>query len=334
MKRIWRRFTSWLSSLRDLPKRWKGWKHFFRSIAKGLVSFVKWLVLPTNEKRAPIVTFGLMTLLVLLGFVYVYPFLYMIAYSFMGPEDIVNPLVRFVPSQIVFTNYIEATRTLNYTKNLGMSLLVSAVPSLFQVISTSLVAYALSRFQFPGKKVFFALILITFIVPSQITMIPTVITLTRIKLIDTIWTYVVMAAFGQGFRSAVFVLLFYQFFNQIPKSVEESAQIDGANPFVIFWKIGVPTAIPAYLLSFLLSFVWYYNETTLASIYLGNDLTTLVTQLLVFKSTYEALFSGQNINEAVYMAGTLMSILPLVVIFLVMQRFFVQGIDKAGITGE
>jgi multiple sugar transport system permease protein len=107
-------------------------------------------------------------------------------------------------------------------------------------------------------------------------------------------------------------LIFYQFFNQIPKSVEESAKIDGANPFVIFWKIGIPTAKPAYLLTFLLSFVWYYNETTLTTIYLGNDLTTLVSQLLVFKSTYESLYTGKNVNEAVYMAGTLMTILPLV----------------------
>ncbi|MFA6620489.1 MAG: carbohydrate ABC transporter permease, partial [Bacilli bacterium] len=104
--------------------------------------------------------------------------------------------------------------------------------------------------------------------------------------------------------------------------------------FVIFFKIGIPTARPAYLLTFLLSFVWYYNETTLTTIYLGNDLTTLVSQLLVFKSTYETLYTGKNINEAVYMAGSLMTILPLVVIYFISQRFFVEGIDKAGITGE
>jgi multiple sugar transport system permease protein len=293
-----------------------------------------WLVTPTNERRAPLLTVGIIALLILFGFIYVYPFLYMIAYSFMDESDVVNPLVKYVPTHLVIDNYVAAIKTLNYNKNLWLSLGISFVPSALQCLSCSLIAYALSRFHFPGKKVLIALILLTFIVPSQVTMIPTVITLTKIKIIDTLWSYVALAGSGQGLRSAIFILIFYQFFNQIPKSVEESAKIDGANPFVIFWKIGIPTAKPAYLLTFLLSFVWYYNETTLTTIYLGNDLTTLVTQLLVFKSTYESLYAGKNVNEAIYMAGTLMTILPLVLIYFVSQRFFVQGIDKAGITGE
>lgn len=313
----------------------------FPACKKGVITALKaiktagvWLISPTNERRAPLATFFIIALLVLFGFVYIYPFLYMIAYSFMDEADVVNPLVHYVPTHIVISNYLAAIQTLNYTQNLGESLLVAFVPSVLQCLSCSLVAYALSRFHFPGKKVLVALILLTFIVPSQITMIPTVITLTRIKIIDTLWSYVALAGTGQGLRSAIFILIFYQFFNQTPKSVEESAKIDGANAFVIFFKIGIPTARPAYLLTFLLSFVWYYNETTLTTIYLGNDWTTLTTQLLVFKSTYEALYTGSNVNEAVYMAGTLMTILPLIIIYFITQRFFVEGIDKAGITGE
>lgn len=304
------------------------------AVGKAVKAGGTWLVSATNERRAPLVTAGIIALLVLFGFVYIYPFLYMIAYSFMDEADVVNPLVHYVPTHIVISNYLAAIQTLNYTQNLGESLLVAFVPSMLQCLSCSLLAYALSRFHFPGKKVLIALVLLTFIVPSQITMIPTAITLTRIKIIDTLWSYVALAGTGQGLRSAIFILIFYQFFNQIPKSVEESAKIDGANAFVVFYKIGIPTARPAFLLTFLLSFVWYYNETTLTTIYLGNDLTTLTTQLLVFKSTYEALYTGSNVNEAVYMAGTLMTILPLVVIYFITQRFFVEGIDKAGITGE
>jgi multiple sugar transport system permease protein len=313
---------------------WPPVRDFFKKCGHQIVRFFRWFLKPTNEKRAPVATLLIICLLVLLGFVYVYPFLYMIAYSFMDEADVVNPLVKYVPTHLVIDNYVAAIKTLNYGPNLGMSLLVAFLPSVFQCISTSLVAYALSRFQFKGKKFFFAGVLITFLVPSQVTMVPTIITLTKIKLIDTLWSYIAMAGLGQGLRSAVFVLIFYQFFNQIPKSIEESCEIDGANPFVIFWKIGIPTAKSAYIMSFLLSFVWYYNETTLSTIYLGGKYPTLVSQLLVFKSTYEALYSGANINEAIYMAGTLMTILPLVIIYFLMQNFFVQGIDKAGITGE
>jgi len=309
-------------------------KSFFIKMGKAISRFLVWLIKPTNEKRAPIATLAIVVLLILLAFVYLYPFLYMVSYSFMSEEDVVNPLVKYVPVHWVIDNYVAALKTLNYGHNLGMSILVAFFPSLFQCISTSLVAYALSRFQFKGKKIFFACILITFLVPSQVTMIPSILTLTNLKIIDSLWSYIILAGLGQGLRSAVFVLIFYQFFNQIPKSIEESCEIDGANPFVIFWKIGIPTAKSGYLMAFLLSFVWYYNETTLATIYLGNDYTTLVSQLLVYKSTYEALYSGANINEAIYMAGTLLTILPLVLIYFVLQRFFVQGIDKAGITGE
>jgi|LAHS01.1.fsa_nt_gb multiple sugar transport system permease protein len=301
---------------------------------RAIVVAFTWLTHATNERRAPLATAAIVALLVLFGFVYVYPFLYMIAYSFMDESDVVNPLVHYIPTHLVISNYVSAIKTLNYGKNLWMSLLVAFVPSFLQCVSCSLIAYALSRFHFPGKKILVGLILVTFIVPSQITMIPTVITLTNLKIIDTLWSYVALAGSGQGLRSAIFILIFYQFFNQIPRSIEESAKIDGANPFIIFAKIGIPTAKPAYLLTFLLSFVWYYNETTLTSIYLGNDFTTLVIQLLSFKSTYEALYSGANVNEAIYMAGTLMTILPLVAIYFVCQRFFVEGIDKAGITGE
>lgn len=315
----------------------KGWPSFKKAIViayKAIVKFLKWLVSPTNERRAPLATVAIVALLVLFGFIYVYPFLYMIAYSFMDESDVVNPLVQYIPTHLVISNYVAAVKTLNYSKTLWETILIAFLPSFLQCVSCSLIAYALSRFNFPGKKFLAALILITFIVPSQVTMIPTVITLTKIKIIDTLWSYVALAGSGQGLRSAIFILIFYQFFNQVPRSVEESAKIDGANPFVIFWKIGIPTARPAYLLTFLLSFVWYYNETTLTAIYLGSDWTTLTTQLLVFKSTYEALYTGKNVNEAVYMAGTLMTILPLVVIYFVTQRFFVEGIDKAGITGE
>jgi multiple sugar transport system permease protein len=170
-------------------------------------------------------------------------------------------------------------------------------------------------------------------------MIPQVVLLSKLKIIDTIFSFIILSLFGQGIRGAVFVLLFYSFFKQIPKSIEESAKIDGANAFTIFFRVAVPSAAPAYILTFLLSFVWYYNETVLATLYLGNNMTTLTLQLEVFKSAYEAMLNqsgttGKSINEAIYMAGTLLTILPLIIIYFITQRFFVEGIDRAGITGE
>lgn len=318
---------------------WKKVGNGFKWLWKKIVQFFHWFFKATNDKRAPVTTVIIVFLLVVFSFIYVYPLLYMISYSFMSPEDVVDPLVKYIPTHVVLSNYRDALKTLNYWPNLGRSILVSVIPSLLQCGANSLLAYALARFNFKGKKVLFALVLLTFVVPQQVTMIPQVVLLSKLKIIDTIFSFIILSLFGQGIRGAVFVLLFYSFFKQIPKSIEESAKIDGANAFTIFFRVAVPSAAPAYILTFLLSFVWYYNETVLATLYLGNNMTTLTLQLEVFKSAYEAMLNqsgttGKSINEAIYMAGTLLTILPLIIIYFITQRFFVEGIDRAGITGE
>lgn len=299
----------------------------------------KYVLLGTNEKGGLIFKIISYALLILFGFVYLYPMLYMLAYSLMSPSDVVNPMVSYWPTTFYFLNYGEALQTLNYWESLFQSLLIAVLPSAFQTVSTMLVAYGLARFEFKGRKIIFACIIISFVVPQQITMIPQIMLYQKLGLINGIFSLIVPSAFGQGIKSAVFILVFYQFFKSIPRSVEEAGKIDGASAWQIFIKIGIPTAMPAILLSFLLSVVWYYNETILSSIYLGSNWTTLSLELQKFQASYEAIFgtvaqTGKSINEAIYMAGTMLSIIPLLIIFFFTQRYFVDGIDKAGITGE
>lgn len=316
-----------------LPSRIKNWA---KSLTKdGVKAF--WL--GTGEKKGFLQCLVSYAILILFGFVYIYPMLYMLGYSLMSPSDVSNPMVNYLPTVLYFNNYKEAAQVLDFWDSLWQTICVAALPSLFQTASCCLAAYGLARFNFRGKKVLFALILITFIVPTQLTMLPQLLIYTNLKLTDTILSYIVPAMFGQGIKSAVFILIFYQFFKGIPDSVVEAAKIDGAGSFQVFAKIGLPAAVPAILLSFLLSVVWYYNETVLASIYFGGSVTTLPLELSKFQATYEALFgtsatTGKSVNEAIYMAGTLLSILPLLVFYFFTQKHFTEGIDKAGITGE
>lgn len=300
---------------------------------------VKSFFLGGGDKKGFIQSFFSYALLILFGFVYVYPMLYMIGYSLMSPEDVVSPMVNYLPTSWYFENYVEAAKVLEFFSTLFETLVVAVLPSLFQTLSCCLAAYGLARFKFPGKKLLFGLIILTFIVPSQLTMMPQLLIYSNLKMTDSILSFIVPAALGQGIKSAVFILIFYQFFRGIPDSVVEAAKIDGANALQVFFKIGIPAAVPAILLSFLLSIVWYYNETVLSSIYFGGTLTTLPLELAKFQATYEQLFgtvatTGKSINEAIYMAGTVLTILPLLVIYFFTQRFFIDGIDKAGITGE
>lgn len=309
--------------------------YFFRKRTKD-----EWksVLLGNNEKKGVLQLIVCYALLILFGFVYIYPMLYMLAYSLMGESDVVNPLVTYWPTEWQWSNYRQASQTLHFFRALLETAYISVLPAIFQTVACCLTAYGLARFRFPGKKLIFGLIILTFIIPPQLTMMPQLIIFTNLKFAGNVLSFMVPAAVGQGIKSAVFILIFYQFFKGIPDSVVEAAKIDGANSFKIFTNIGIPAAVPAILLSFLLSVVWYYNETVLTNVYLGTSVTTLPTALANFKQSFSQMFpdatTGKSVNEAVYMAGTLLNVLPLIIMYFFTQRYFVDGIDKAGITGE
>ncbi|EHB54259.1 MULTISPECIES: carbohydrate ABC transporter permease [Paenibacillus] len=280
-------------------------------------------------------------LLSLIGFVYLYPLFYMITYSFMNTEDLINPLITYIPSGFYMDNFAKAAEVMDFLNTLWQNVLASFVPAVVQTVSAAVIGYGFARFRIPGKSVLFALVLATFIIPPQITMIPQFLMFKDLGLIGSIFSYIIPAAFGQGIKSGLFILIFYQFFRSIPKSLEEAAQIDGAGAYKIFAVICVPMAVPAFIISFLFSMVWYWNETLLAALYLGDKLTTLPLELQNFAVTYQKVFpadpnaqTGRSLNEAINMAGTFLNIIPLLIVYFFTQRWFVESIERSGITGE
>lgn len=280
-------------------------------------------------------------LLSLIGFVYLYPLFYMVTYSFMNTEDLINPLITYIPSGFYMDNFSRAAEVMNFLHTLWENILVSIVPAVIQTISAAVIGYGFARFRIPGKSILFALVLATFIIPPQITMIPQFLMFKDLGLIGSIFSYLIPAALGQGLKSGLFILIFYQFFRAIPKALEEAAQIDGAGAYKIFALICVPMAVPAFIISFLFSMVWYWNETLLAALYLGGKLTTLPLELQNFAVTYQKLFpvnpntqTGRSLNEAINMAGTFLNIIPLLIVYFFTQRRFVESIERSGLTGE
>lgn len=285
--------------------------------------------------------FVMYSFVIIMGFVFVFPLLKMISMSFMTTEDLVNPLVTWLPYEFSLENYEKAIQVMGYWETLLTTVFVSVVPAIVQTASCSLVGYGLARYKFKGSKIVFALVLATFIIPSQITMIPQYVMFKDLKILGSIAAYLFPAALGQGFKSAIFILIFYSFFSQVPPSLVEAAEVDGGNQFTVFFKIAVPIAKPGFLISFLLSTVWYWNETYLSSLYLGGELKTLPVKLASFVEAFDKMMSSSatsggvsNANEAVQMAGTFLVIAPLLVLYAFTQRWFVEGIDKSGITGE
>jgi multiple sugar transport system permease protein len=294
----------------------------------------------SRAHRGVVFTIALYALLVAIGFVYLQPLLFMFITSIKSPGDLLNPMVQWVPTELYLGNYARSFRVLNYPQTLLASVLISVTPSLLQTLVASVVGYGLARYRFWGKPIVFLLLLITFIIPPQNTVIPQMLTYRNLGLLGSPLALILPALLGQGYRSAIFILIFYQNFVSLPKVLEESARLDGATDLRIFITIAMPSALPAYIVSFIFSTVWYWNETFLTTIFLEGGVTTLPMQLSRFAQAYENLYPPgvvsifERLNEAVKMSGTFLNILPLLVMYFVLQRWFVESVEMTGITGE
>ncbi|MCU0484957.1 MAG: carbohydrate ABC transporter permease [Anaerolineales bacterium] len=279
-------------------------------------------------------------MLIAIGFVYLYPLLFMFVTSMKSPSDLLNPMVQWVPTEFYLGNYTKAFRVLDYVNTLAASALISVVPSVIQAAVCSLVGYGLARYRFRGKNLLFVLILATFIIPAQNTVIPQMLTYKDMGLLGSVWSMILPAMLGQGYKSAIFILIFYQTFQSLPKVLEEAARLDGASDLKIFLQIALPAAIPSFIISIIFSTVWYWNETYLTVIFLEGGIQTLPMQLSKFVQAYENLYPPgmvnifDRLNEAVKLSGTFLNILPLLLMYFVMQKWFVESVERTGITGE
>ena len=277
------------------------------------------------------------TLLISFSYIYLYPVLFMLTSSFMNVEDLINPGVKWVPTTFIFDNYSKAIDVLQLPSAAFDTTFYVLRVSLSATISSALIGYGFANFKFPLKKILFALMLATYILPSQVTMVANMLIFRNFGIMSSESAMLLPAIFGQGYNAAIYILIFYQFFKSIPHVLTESAEIDGASPFKVFYKIAIPLAIPSILIVFLFSFVWYWNETFMTGLYVGGQVT-LPLKLQAFRASYETLFPpgsfGSELNEAIVLAGNVMTILPLLILYFLAQRFFTESIDRTGITGE
>ena len=300
-------------------------------------------VFGTRERQGLGQQIAVYGLLIIIGFIFIYPILYMISTSFMDRNDLLDSSVKWLPSSLYIQNYIAAAKSMDFWKTLGKGVIIAGVPTLFNVLTGMIVGYGFARYEFKLKKLFMGILLFSYILPDQVTMIPTYVLYNDMGILGTIWTFVLPALLGNGINSAIFILIFYSFFKQVPKVLMEAAYIDGAGHFKAFFKIAIPSAVPAIITVFLFSFVWYWNESYLTEMYVQglttkSEWTNLVIQLKNFDSNYSTRATtgdmATSLNESVRMAATSLSILPLFLMYLVLQRQFIESIDRTGITGE
>ena len=288
--------------------------------------------------------------LILISYQFMYPMLRMLTMSVMSSDDIINPVVNWVPTSLSFGNFATAWGVMNPSVTMVNSIWFSGLLAVCQTLVSATTGFALARFEFPLKKFWFFMILSSFILPLPVMLIPRTMMVFNIQdtlgvqMFGTIWPQTAMALGGQGVFSAILILIFYNFTRMIPTALDEAASIDGASSLQIFYHIILKLSVATLLVVFLFSFVWNWNETIVTQTFMrGTGIPLIPQQLSQFESVFanfagaaqgaEAGLEQERINEAFRMSGTMISIFPLFVIYLAVQRHFIKGIENTGITG-
>lgn len=290
-------------------------------------------------------------LLIGLTFLELYPVFSMLSLAFRPSEEMLDETVVWISKSPTFMNFVSAFKELGYGRLFFKTVWVTAVCSLLQLISCSMAAYGLSRFKFKGQKLIFLLVIFTIVVPPQTAQVPTFVNFSyfdffglgklvglftgtplTVNILSTTWTMILPAMFACGLQAGLYIFVFRQFFMSMPKGLEEAARIDGCNFMQIFVKIIIPNAIPVFVVVFLLSMVAYWNDTAVTGIYLMKEDSYLLMHAL--RKTVSSFASdAYGYKEVVSNAMALISVAPIVLLFILCQRSFTEFLDRSGIKG-
>ncbi|TDG00838.1 carbohydrate ABC transporter permease [Paenibacillus piri] len=269
------------------------------------------------------------------AFIYIKPILYMAGTMIKDASNMLDPSVIWVPRSIYTGHLEEAFKLLKYNSGFVYSLTISLSVTVLQIISCAIAGYAFARLEFSFKKLWFAALVFTFILPPQLTILPSIIMFKQLGWANTVLPMIVPAIFGHGLKGALFVIIFRQFFSTLPKELEEAARMDGANAFRFFFKVMLPISRSAIIVVFLFSFVWNWNDFYLPSMYMSGakevPLSISLAKLAASLNADSAQGGTSIFAEPVKMAASFLIILPVLVVYAIAQRWFVEGIERTGL---
>lgn len=287
-----------------------------------------------------------------LAFVIMQPMLYMISTAIRPQSEMSDPSVMWIPKTVTIGNIQDVWTATNYPALIGNTLLVNIICSVLQVVTCSITGYGFARFKFKGKGFLFAIVIMQIIVPVQIILIPqfmqfryfdifgifNAITGSPLNLTDSPWALYLQAFFCNGIRAGLFIFLFRQFFRGLPKELEDAAYLDGCGPFQTFVRIMVPNARTSFLTVFIFSVVWYWNDSYVSGMFYTKS-NTVALAIQNLDNTMSAWLNGGTPQgtAADYLvwieAGCLLSLIPILVMYIFLQKYFVEGLERSGITG-
>lgn len=301
-----------------------------------------------SKKEVSAIIWALVRTLIIVGicFVILRPLLTKMVSSVMMERDLYDQTVKWIPRSFTFNNYKAMFVHMKYLQALRNSFVFSFIIASLQLVSCTLVGYGLARFRFPGSKLIFGLALFTLVVPPQIIILPLYLNFRYftiwgllpepgLDLLGSYWPFILMAISGTGFNNGLFIYIMRQFFKGSPKSLEEAAYIDGASPLQTFLRVMLPGAVPAFVIVFLFAFVWQWNDYFFTGMYMrGGVLLSHTLDVAASNYAYSLgeQFTGQYIS-LLNNTGMILFILPLLLLYTLMQRYFIESIERTGLVG-
>ena len=261
------------------------------------------------------------------GICMIYPIIWMFFASFKTSAEIFGPVSTLLPDSFNRHIYVQGWNGFGkvaFTTFFANSLFIAIISTIGATASSALVAYGLGRIRFVGRKIWFALMLITMMLPVQIVQIPQYIMFHKWGWINSFLPVIVPQFFSQAF----FVFLIMQFIQGIPSELDQSAKIDGCSKYRIFFSIIAPLLVPAIITSMIFSFVWRWDDFFSALLYLNKpELYTVPMALRMFSD------SSSASNWGGMMAMATLSLIPDIIIFIAFQKYLVEGIATTGLKG-
>lgn len=279
-----------------------------------------------------------------ISFVILYPIFSIICGSFMSLDDLVDITVKYFPKHFTLQNYADAATALGMPDTMVRSLAIFLLTSALQVISCTMVGYGLARFRFKLNGLVFVCVIIQLLIPPDTIMLTRFISfryfngfgllpllgLEPLNLTASALPLYILGATCTGLKNGLFIFILRQYFKGLPKSLEEAAYVDGCSPLRAFASIMLPGARTMMATVFLFSFVWLWTDMTIAPALTKSNI--LVNMIYMLQGILYDNSGGLRVS-LLKNAGIMLIILPVILVYLLCQRAFVQGIESSGLTG-
>lgn len=265
----------------------------------------------------------LTVLMVLLGVINVFPFIFTLSSSFKPLNEIFVYPIKLIPDTFIWSNYTSLlSKEYNFMRWYGNTILRVTLTISMKFFIVSLTAYVFAKMQFKGKNVIFLTLLSSMMIPPEAMIIPKYIIFKNIHITNTIWSVVLPGVFD-----SYFVFMLRQFFMSIPDSLSEAGIIDGCGHFRIYSKIVLPLAKPAIVTMVLFTFIWGWND------YMNPYIFITDTNKQMLSVGIKLFQSGYSTNYGMQMAAAMLVLLPVLLVFLFTQKYFVEGVATSGMKG-